>query len=230
MVTIEIINQVVILLGGTSVLVIGLSSFLANIWSKRIINGELAEHKRELQRQIDEAKRDLQREMLRHEAFTSISKEKYQDLFEQRIKLYQGLILVKKKIDDDLLDNADRHAYFDEDPKPFAEIIQKINSASRDNPMLMSNELAKLSNKLYTESAAIFAKAKIDTFYAEQSLNHNGGAGHYELLAEVEDSVLADLYFACGDTYNNWNKQLEIDVSKIRESLDFTDIVWRAQY
>ena len=56
------------------------------------------------------------------------------------------------------------------------------------------------------------------------------GTEQYELLAEVEDSALAGLYSACGNTYNSWNKQLEIDVSKIRESLDFTDMVWRAQY
>ncbi|PSV31549.1 hypothetical protein [Photobacterium sp. GB-72] len=230
MVTIKIINQVVLLFGGTAVLVVGLSTFLANIWTKRIVNGELAAHKRELQKQVDDAKRDLQREMLRHEAFTSISKEKYQDLFEQRIKLYQGLILVKKKIDDASLDNADTLAYFDEDPRPFAEIIQKINSASRDNPMLMSNELAKLSNQLYEESAAIFAQAKIDTFYAEQSFNSGVGAEQYQILSEVEDSALAGLYSACGETYNSWNKQLETDVSKIRESLDFTDMVWRAKY
>ncbi len=226
MLTLEIFTQIAVLFGGTSFVLVALSSFLANIWSKRIINGELAAHKRELQKQVDDAKKELQREVIRHEAFTSISKEKYQELFEDRIKLYKNLLLVKKSIDDSTLDNADMLAYFDEDPRPFVEIIQKINTAARDNPMLMSNELAKLSNQLYDESASIFAKAKVEVFHAEQ----NGGSEQYEHLIETENSVLCGLYSACGKTYNNWLKQLEEDVSKIRASLDFTDVVWHAKY
>lgn len=230
MVTIEIINQVVLFLGSTSVIVIGLSSFLANISTKRIVNGELAAHKRDLQRQVDDAKLELQREMLRHEAFTSISKEKYQELFEKRIKFYQDLLLVKKQIDDEALEYADKLALYDDSPRPFAEVIQKINLAAREHPMLMSNELATLSNQLYNESSAIFARAKVDTFYASEIYKDPSFVNKCLHLSDVEDSVLSDLCSACGNTYNQWLEQLELDVSKIRESLDFTNTIWRAKY
>jgi hypothetical protein len=226
MLTLEVFTQIAVLFGGVSVVLVALSSFLANIWTKRIINGELAEHKRELQKQVDDAKKELQREVIRHEAFTSISKEKYQELFEDRIKLYKNLLLVKKGIDDSTLDNAEMLEFNDDDPSPFVEIIQKINSAARDNPMLMSNELAKLSNKLYNESASIFSRAKIEVFHVEQ----NGGYEQPELLIDTENSVLSELGSACGETYKSWLEQLETDVSKIRASLDFTDVVWHAKY
>jgi hypothetical protein len=226
MLTLEILTQITVLFGGTSIVLVALSSFLANIWTKRIINGELAEHKRELQKQIDDAKKELQREVIRHEAFTSISKEKYQELFEDRIKLYKNLLMVKKGIDDSTLDNAELLEIYDDDPRPFVEIIQKINSAARDNPMLMSNELAKLSNQLYKESASIFSRAKIEVFHVEQ----NYGSEQPELQMEAEVSVLSELNSACGEIYKNWLEQLEKDVSKIRASLDFTDVVWHAKY
>jgi hypothetical protein len=226
MLTLEIVTQIAVLFGGTSVVLVALSSFLANIWTKRIINGELAEHKRELQKQVDDAKKELQREVIRHEAFTSISKEKYQELFEDRIKLYKNLLIVKKGIDDSILENAEMLEFYYDDPRPFVEIIQKINSAARDNPMLMSNELAKLSNQLYKESASIFSRAKIEVFHVEQ----NCGSEQPELLMEAENSVFSELNTACGKTYINWLEQLEKDVSKIRASLDFTDVVWHAKY
>ncbi|NRB81953.1 MAG: hypothetical protein HRU38_25400 [Saccharospirillaceae bacterium] len=226
MLTLEIFTQMAILFGGTSFVLIALSSFLANIWAKRIINGELAEHKRDLQNQVDDAKKELQREIIRHEAFTSISKEKYQELFEDRINLYKNLLLVKKGIDDSTLDNADILEVYYDDPRPFVEIIRKINSAARDNPMLMSNELAKLSNQLYDESASIFSKAKIEMFHVVQKFDSE----QPELLIEVECSAHSELYTACGETYKNWLEQLEKDVSKIRASLDFTDVIWHAKY
>jgi len=243
MLTLDVINQIIssfggisfvvitltVLLGGIPSVVIALTFFLANIWTKRIVNNELAAHKLELQKQINDAKVELQREAMRHKSFTSISKEKYQELFEERIKLYQNLLLVKKQIDDEKLECADKLALYANSPRPFAEVIQKINSAAREHPMLMSNELATLSNQLYKESSAIFAKAKVDTFYANENFTDSSQVNRCYRLSEVKDSVLSGLHAACGNTYNQWLERLELDVSKIRESLDFTNTIWRAK-
>ncbi|CAG23180.1 hypothetical protein PBPRB1309 [Photobacterium profundum SS9] len=247
----EFLNQIFLPYGGTSVVVVAIAGFIGKIISKNIINGELAKHKLELEslkskntlklevmkqdynqkiefqkiestRSLESVKNDLQKEIMKHEVYTSISKEKYQELFQLRIELYGKFLKLKKEIDDSILDNAEYFEFQDEDPKPFTSLVEKINEASRENPMLMSNELAKLSSELYEKSSRVFSDAKVSVAYAEQNM-YGQDSPQYEVLMEAEDSELRKMHRECGDIYNRWFVQLELDVSRIRSILDITN-------
>lgn len=246
----EFVNQILLPFGGVSAVLVALAAFLGNVNTKRIVNGDLAKHKlalesfkretsielqaakdihiRELEllrlehaKKMDEVQSTFKTEFLKYEAYTSISKEKYQDLFEERVEVYSKLLTLKKEIDDSLVDNAEWLEIHDEDPSHFTDAVAKISQASQENLMLISNELASLSNDLQKKSSQVFRNAKVTAFFADMH-THNSENPNYEMIMDAEDSELRKMFSECGDLYEKWFKQLELDVSKIRGILDFS--------
>lgn len=246
----DFINQILLPLGGTSAVLIALAAFLGNINTKRIVNGDLAQHKLNLEsfknesaiklqsvkdnnskeiellkleheKNIERIQNEFRTEFLKHETYTSISKEKYQELFDKRIDVYNGFLRLKKEIDDSIVNNAEFLEVNDDDPSHFTNTVKKINEASQVNPMLISNELALLSNKLFKTSSQVFSNAKVQAFYAEMS-GFNDERPHHEFVMEAENDELRKMSSECGDLYEKWFEQLDTDVSKIRLILDMS--------
>lgn len=231
-----LINQILLPFGGVSAVLIGLASFLAHISSKRIINGEVARHKRDLEEfkstarlQMEAIKSDFKLELLKSESYTSISKEMYQELFSKRIEAYEKLINLKRDIEKSLVDNAEYIEFHDDDPSYFTNIIEKINDATREHPMLISNDLAEISDELYKKSIQIFSDAKVKAFYAELS-NSGDDYGMYNAMIEAENDELRRMLTECGDLYEKWLTQLNIDLSKIRGILDSTNAFLESEH
>jgi hypothetical protein len=268
------VKEILLYFGGISTVLIGLVGFLGHISTKRIINGDLAKHKLELENlksqnkiKQDEIMNDLTKEIkqleasntqylnslkqehesrleiqkaestnllekvknemntvfLKSEAYTSISKEMYQQLFNKRIEVYTSLLNVKIEIDKSVINNAEFIEVHCEDPTHFTDNVQKINDFSQSNSMLISNQLAVLSNKLHEKSSQIFASAKVKAFYAEMgSVDMESGNCDFEAVMDASDSELRKMFAACGDIYDEWFMQLESDVSQIRSILDFS--------
>lgn len=270
----HVIKDILLLFGGISTVLIALVGFLGHISTKRIINGDLAKHKLELENlksqnkiQQDELKNNLTKEIkqleasniqyleslkqehelrldiqraesnnllenvknemntafLKSEAYTSISKEMYQELFNKRIELYTSLLNVKIEIDKSRVDNAELLEMHYEDPSHYTDAINKINLVSQSNSMLISNELAVLSNELHEKSSQVFANAKVEAFYAEMNtFDNKSGECDFEAVMDATDSELRKMFTECGDIYDKWFVQLEKDISQIRMILDFS--------
>jgi hypothetical protein len=246
----EFVNQILLPFGGVSAVLIALAAFLGHINTKRIINGDLAKHKLSLEsfkresnlklqsvkdkntsdlelirlehtKKMDEVQSDFKTEFLKYEAYTSISKEKYQELFEKRIEVYTKLLTLKNEIDNSIVEKAEWLEVHDDDPSHFTDAVAKISQASQENLMLISNELASLSNKLHLKSSQVFRNAKVTAFFADMN-SHNNDSPNYEIIMDAENSELRKMFTECGDLYEKWFKQLESDVSKIRVILDFS--------
>jgi vacuolar-type H+-ATPase subunit E/Vma4 len=243
----EVLKLVLWPFGGTSVALVAMVGFLAHISTKRIINGELAEHKFQLESfksesrkelqfvkdagareiealrnqytaDIERIKAELQSEFLKHETYTTISKEIYQDLFSKRIDVYGKLLNLKKEIDRSVVDNADFLEIHDDDPSPFTNAVKQIAEASQENPMVLSNELAALSAELVETSTKVFANARVQSLYAEA--RHHGSDYVHEIVMEAQNDALRKMFEECSDVYERWFSQLNKDVSKIRSVLD----------
>lgn len=246
----EFINQILLPFGGLSAVLIALATFLGNVNTKRIINGDLAKHKLELEafksenslelqalkdnhvkdlelvrlehaRKMDEVQSQFKTEFLKYEAYTSISKEKYQELFEKRISVYSELLILKRKIDNSIVENAEILEIHDDDPSHFTNAVKKISKASQENLMLISNELATLSTELHNKSSQVFRNAKVKAFFAGIH-SHETDSPTYEAIMDAENSELRKMFSECGEIYESWFKQLEADVSKIRAILDIS--------
>jgi hypothetical protein len=162
----------------------------------------------------------LKSEFLKYETYTAISQQKYQELFAERIRVYDGFIKLKTEIDNNVLDNVELLEFHDDDPTLFTRSVKKINDASQANPMLISNELAELSNKLYEKSTQVFSDAKVKSFYAEM---HNQDQLHsYEIIMKAENDALREMFSECGELYRSWFEQLNEDITKIRSVLDLS--------
>lgn len=243
----EIVEQILLPFGGISAVLVGMVGFLAHLSTKRILNGELAQHKLDLEYYKSESKKELQfikdsgakeiramkqqhatdielikaqlqSEFLKYETYTTISKDIYQDLFAKRIKVYEQLINLKKEIDQSILDNAEFLHFHDDDPTHFTDAVKQIGKASHENPMVISNELATLSAKLVEKSNKVFSDAKVQSFLAEAFNQENSNM--YQIVMEAENDALRKMFAECGDIYTQWFIQLNRDVSKIRAVLD----------
>ncbi|TFH88914.1 hypothetical protein [Vibrio ouci] len=270
----EIVKEMLLYFGGTSAVLIGLVGFLAHLSSKRIINGELAKHKLDLENAksqnkieqesikhtfskeikeisisnernlqlvrlehekalsiqkaesentLERVKNEMNVAFLKSETYTSISKEMFQTLFNKRIEVYSNLLNLKIEIDKSRLDHAGYLAFNEEDPSHFTTAVYKINEVSQKDSMLISNELAMLSNELYQKSSQVFSNAKVQEFYAElNSSANNNGQANFESMMDARDTELRKLFTECGELYESWFQQLEEDLSKIRMILDFS--------
>jgi len=170
---------------------------------------------------LEKIKTELEKDIIKHDIYSAMSKEKFQELFQKRIDVYETLINIKNEIDKSFNDDVSGHFFMDYDPQSFANSVKKVNEATRKNTMLVSNELASLSEELFETSSPIFLDAKAGSTY----IHHYGKYdedGVAEMSMEVENKALSQLTNKCFDIYTKWFEQLEIDVSKIRSTLDLT--------
>lgn len=246
----EFINQILLPFGGVSVVLVALATFLGNVNTKRIVNGDLAKHKLELEayktensiklqamkdrhshdlellrleysKEMDLMQSTFKTEFLRYETYTSISKEKYQHLFDRRVSVYESLLSLKKEIEDSVADNAEWLEIHDDDPSHFTDAVKKINEITQSNAMLISNNLAVISNELYEKSSQVFSNARVASFFAEIH-GQRESQENYQAVMNAENDALRKMFSECGDLYGEWFKQLDVDLSTIRGILDFT--------
>ncbi|MFT7614224.1 MAG: hypothetical protein ACI9J3_003206 [Parvicellaceae bacterium] len=245
----EFIEIILSPFGGVTVTLIALTGFLGHLSTKRIVNNELAQHNLKLESYKQDSAKDLQHikdihskdmqilqqdhsqnmqklqsdlksEFLKFETYTAISQTKYQELFDERISVYNNLIALKSEIDREVLDNAEFIEFHDDDPTLFTASVKKVNDASQKSPMVISNELAELSKQLYEKSSQVFSDARVQSFYAEiQTQEHSHP---HEIIMTVENNALRKMFSECGELYSLWFEQLNKDITKIRNVLDLS--------
>jgi hypothetical protein len=244
----EVVEILLSPFGGVTVTLVALSSFLGHIFSKRIINNELSQQKLKLEAYKQESAKDLQHlkdihskdmqllqqehstsleklqsklksDFLKCETYTTISQSKYQELFAKRISVYDDLIKLKSEIDNNILDRAE-YIEIHDDPNIFTQSIKKMNDATHKNSMVISNELADLSNKLYEKSNQVFSDARVQSFYAE--MDSQNDKHPHEAIMDAENVALQKMFSECGEIYSQWFEQLNLDIAKIRNVLDLS--------
>lgn len=172
---------------------------------------------------LEKVKNEMNTSFLKSETYTSISQEMYQELYNKRINAYALLLDVKNEIDKSIIDNAEMLEFQEEDPSHFIGVIHKVNEAFQSKLMLISNELATISNELYKKSSRVFINAKVKVFHAENS-TYDGGSKQSitQEVIDVEDNELRKMLTECGGIYDQWVSQLEKDTSEIRMILDIS--------
>ena len=88
-----VIENIIAVLGGGTLLITALSSWLGSLWSKRILMNE----KTELELKIKEIEQSLKIEALRHDYQFQLSKSTYEMIFNKKINAYSELLSLKNK-------------------------------------------------------------------------------------------------------------------------------------
>jgi len=202
-------NVMVSVISFVLVIVFGIFSYMRT----KKINAELANHKRQHAIDIE----NMKVEFLRYEAYTTISKEIYQNLFSKRIVVYETLLSLKNEIDQLKVDNVEfLEMHEDSDSLLFANAVKKISVASKENYIVISNDLAVLSSDLVKKSNKVFSDTNLEMLKAEMQNDDLNN------IIEAENKALQKMFSECYDVYKNWFIQLDKDVSKIRKVLDFS--------
>ena len=102
----EVIKQVLVIAGGTSVVISGLATILGKIWVGRILNREKAEHEKQLtnmQAQLDATNECLKAELERGLHIHRVQFEKefriYEELWSKLIELQKAVLSLRPVMD-----------------------------------------------------------------------------------------------------------------------------------
>ncbi len=242
----EIINLILLPFGGISVALVAMVGFLAHLSTKRIVNGELANHKLQLQGFRSESQKELQHikdiganelqyvkdsgakeiESLKQQYTADIERIKaqlqseflkYETYTTISKEIYQELFTKRIKVYEKLLNLKKEIDQSLVDNADFLEIHDDDPSPFTN---VLSNELAALSAELVEKSNKIFSDAKVESFYAE--VHNQGNNNIHEIVMEAENYALRKMFTECGDVYKKWFLQLNKDASKIRSVLDLS--------
>jgi len=200
-----------------SAILAGVSGVIASLVATSLSNRQISQQRQELERLRGQLTIDL----LKHDVLTSISKEKFQEMYDKRISVYQDLLSLKVQAQDSFLKNADYIHFHDCDPDYFVDVLSDINKKTRSNLLYISNDLADVSKRLYEASSEVFANARIKSFAVEMGATGDGPSNPLVAL-EAEQAELRRVFDECGGLYYEWLEQLDKDVSEFRSVLDLT--------
>ncbi|MCL1138161.1 hypothetical protein [Shewanella pneumatophori] len=171
---------------------------------------------------LEKFRNDFKSEFLKHESYSAIAKDQFQSLFDKRIKTYAKLITLKNSIGDTLLDHAEELEFSSDYPEMFKNCIERICKLTQKETMYISNEIALISNSLNEIFSEILSQAKVHSMGTAMTTPMNNNAEWHSTINEAEKDVLRRIFKECSPVYDQWFKQLDKDVAKIREILDIS--------
>ena len=126
---IQISTAIIISLGGSSLILIGLSSWLAKVWANRIMQDEKSKHDRELANLREELRGRVEKRVYIYKIQYEKEFEIYQELWATLIPLYQKTTLLRPIIDNyDPKEDERMRRRLEEFRKsfiPLQEVVQK---------------------------------------------------------------------------------------------------------
>ena len=143
----EIASAIILSLGGSGAIIVGLSSWLGKVWANRILEAEKAEH----QREIEGYKADLQKELERLSAIQSkalyISKAQYDNEYRIYQEIWQKLhrcavasVRLYPGYEEFPIDKEEREKYQEEKYHRFVECYNEfVNSMEENAPFYQDN-------------------------------------------------------------------------------------------
>ncbi len=218
-----VIDNIISVLGGTGVVVTGLSTFLGKLLADRSLMREKASLDRELQyvkdthaKEIKLIETELQLELSRKDQFHQISKATYEKIFETKVTIYTNLLNLKVKF---YSFTDESHVPEVDDPTDdFFNLFIECRKNIESNKLYISEELSNRFDKWRDKASPYLKKANIEGYHAHEfSYNpedcyHNVNKAqhpiHTEMIIETMNEIKA--------IFN----QVDIDVAKMRHKID----------
>jgi len=205
----NLVGAVIVSIGGASVIIFALSSWLGKVWANRIMQNE----KQAFKKSFEAMKEDFQRETTKREMFHQISQKCYEGLFSKKVETYTSLIKQKteysKTIHQD--ETFELHDY---PPRVYHNYfigVQKIIDANR---LYISNELSAAFDTLYFKISPYIRASGILKAYGEESNQH------WEDIAANQDEKLTEMISKTSNELDAFNKQIDNDVDELRKWID----------
>jgi hypothetical protein len=204
---INLFGAVVVSLGGSSIIVFGLSSWIGKVWANKLMEKDKSKYNQE----IEKLKNELQTKITKMEHFHQISEQTYQSLFNAKIATYNNLLYEKTEYYK-IINEDEAFEMMDYPPEVYYDFFKKIRKIIDENRLYISNELSDKYDKLYYKIAPFIRKLGLDEYHADANNIHP---------QDFQESTYHDMVSKTSKEMSEVLKQIDIDVRQIKSKIEF---------
>lgn len=217
-----VLENIIGVFGGTGVVVTSLSVYLGKLLADRSLMREKASLDKELQhvkdshaKEIRLIEKELQLELTKKDQFHQISKSTFENLFNQKIKIYAELLNILK--DHDKFINESGSFEFIEPTDTIFNHYSSLKKVIENNRLYISNELSDKFDEWYKEASPFLQKMD----QVEYELHSSRGANESDMdiaqsIWDEQQQISSNLVFETNEKMSLLIKQINLDVAKIR--------------
>lgn len=218
-----VVDNIISVLGGTGVVVTGLSTYLGKLLADRSLMREKASLDRELQyvknthtKELKLIEKELKLELSKKDQFHQISKSTYEKIFETKIYLYTGLLDLKVKFY--AFCNESHVTEVDDQTYDFYNLFSECRRSIESNKLYISEELSKKFDSWRDKAAPYLKEANLEGYRAHEWAP--GSPDDYQNIIDAQSPVHAKMIMETMSEMEAIFEQVDIDVAKIRHKID----------
>ncbi len=192
-------------LGGSVVVIVGLSRWFGKILATKLIEKDKAIYSQELEK----LKNQLKSKEVQTEHFHQISEKTYQDLFDKKIQTYTSLLNAKTQYQKTLKEDG-MFELMECPCEIYYDFFNQIRNIIDNNRLHISNELSDKYNELYFKIAPLIKKLEI----AQEHIRANNISSNHK-----KENIYSDMVLDTSNELDELLKQIDTDVENLRKKL-----------
>lgn len=209
-----ILNHLLSVLGGLSVIITGLSAFLGKTLSERIILKEKANISRELKI----LEREIQLDIKSKELFSQISSETYKKIFEKKIEIYSSLLTSKNNYIQ--FDKESHIPEVDDPTNDYYRLYVDFRKIIENNKLYISNNLSNAYENWYIQASPYLKEAKIKGYQTYGNTHCNNDIDRDFEVELAQNQKISEMIIKTKDDMEIFIKQIDTDVAEIRLTIE----------
>ena len=218
-----VINNIITTLGGTAVIVTGLSTYLGKLFADRSLMREKATLDRELQylkdthtKEIKLIEAELQLELTKKDQFHQISKTTYEKIFETKISVYTSLLDLKVRFysfcHESHVTEADDPTY------DFYALFNECRKNIESNKLYVSKELSEKFDVWRDKASPYLKEANLEGYNIHEA--SSGRPDSYQDIIDAQNPIYSKMIMETMNEMNAIFDQVDIDIACIRNKID----------
>lgn len=222
-----VLNNIIEVLGGASVFITVLATFLGKIWSTKIIEREKVTLQQQLEtvktyhaKDLEILKSNFQVELIKRDQFHQISKSTFEQLFDKKIKIYTRLLSIQKEYDKFTKESGS--CEFIDPTDTISSYYDLLKKELEENRLYISNELSDKFDDWYVVASPFFQN--IDKVQYEFQQGENTKKSEIESLQQAirdeEEKIRRELISATYVQMSALMQQISKDIKEIRKSIN----------
>ena len=226
----NLVTSVILSVGSSSALILGLSSWLGKVWANRILEKDKAKFQNEMEiiksnhlkdienlksehlKSIEEYKNKFQAKIKTIEQFHQISQSTYEKLFQQKVETYTNLMKEKteyiKTINEDELFESNNRQIF------FLSFFSNISKIIDKNRLYISNKLSNCYDDLYKKISPILKEIEFN------EISGNVSELNPSLIETKKQNIAKKMMLECVSEINTFISQIDCDVILLRKKIE----------